>query len=177
MRMEDEVKAGMYDELVLIRDLNVDPDQLELRRMRLTMISPDGTVLYDSDAEGELENHLMRPEVQEAISHGYGEDKRRSDTLLVDMLYMAISDQEGNVIRLSLPIDSIYYDMLNLMPPFIIVLLLLFAVILILSYCITKWVMKPLDSLDFSGNVDTPPYDELLPLTERLNRQKIEIEK
>ena len=37
--------------------------------------------------------------------------------------------------------------------------------------------MKPLDSLDFSGNVDTPPYDELLPLTERLNRQKIEIEK
>ena len=177
MRMEDEVKAGMYDELVLIRDLDVDPDQLELRRMRLTMISPDGTVLYDSDAEGELENHLMRPEVQEAISHGYGEDKRRSDTLLVDMLYMAISDQEGNVIRLSLPIDSIYYDMLNLMPPFIIVLLLLFAVILILSYCITKWVMKPLDSLDFSGNVDTPPYDELLPLTERLNRQKIEIEK
>lgn len=36
--------------------------------IRLTLISPDGTVLYDSDASAsDMENHLKRPEVAEAF--------------------------------------------------------------------------------------------------------------
>ncbi len=61
--------------------------------VRLTLISPTGQVLFDSDVQesrlGALENHLNRPEVQEARVHGHGVDIRHSNTIGVDMLYVA----------------------------------------------------------------------------------------
>ena len=48
---------------------------------RVTLVGSDGSVLYDSDAEaGEMENHLERPEIQQAFATGSGESTRQSDT-------------------------------------------------------------------------------------------------
>ena len=45
---------------------------------RLTLIDADGTVLFDSDAEaGEMENHLERPEIQQALASGTGSSTSR----------------------------------------------------------------------------------------------------
>ena len=44
---------------------------------RITWIAADGAVLYDSWLEpGEMENHLEREEVSEALELGYGESSR-----------------------------------------------------------------------------------------------------
>ena len=49
---------------------------------RMTHIAADGSVLFDSDAEaGEMENHLERPEIQQALTSGVGSSTRQSDTL------------------------------------------------------------------------------------------------
>src|SRR5699024_3076005 len=54
-------------------------DQLSARDYRITLIEPDGRVIYDSEADsGEMENHLEREEVQEALDSGYGESERYS---------------------------------------------------------------------------------------------------
>ena len=56
-----------------------DPDSLQALdsdRIRVTLISPSGEVLYestDADEQAEMENHLSRPEVQEAFAAGQGE--------------------------------------------------------------------------------------------------------
>ena len=49
---------------------------------RMTLIAPDGTVLYDSYAdESAMENHSQRPEVIEALQTGEGQSGRYSETL------------------------------------------------------------------------------------------------
>jgi two-component system phosphate regulon sensor histidine kinase PhoR len=61
--------------------------------LRLTLIAGDGSVLFESDRPQsqlmEIENHLQREEVQEALRQGYGTARRRSATVAIEMLYLA----------------------------------------------------------------------------------------
>lgn len=60
---------------------------------RITLISDSGKVLFESSIPEQLwlqmENHLGRPEVEEAISQGIGVNFRHSTTLDLDMVYVA----------------------------------------------------------------------------------------
>jgi two-component system, OmpR family, phosphate regulon sensor histidine kinase PhoR len=60
---------------------------------RVTLVAEDGTVVADSDVPFEklstLENHLLRPEVQEALSKTVGTNIRHSATVGRDFLYVA----------------------------------------------------------------------------------------
>lgn len=59
--------------------------------VRMTLLSPGGRVLYDSDGEASgMENHSARPEVQEALAGGIGMATRYSGTLGQNMMYVAI---------------------------------------------------------------------------------------
>jgi two-component system phosphate regulon sensor histidine kinase PhoR len=79
--------------------------------VRITVIDEDGRVLGDSSTNPtEMENHLDRPEVREAIANDVGESSRYSDTLRREMLYVAVPYKvSGNrikaVIRTSLPLS------------------------------------------------------------------------
>lgn len=81
-------------------------------KARVTLIAPDGTVIGDSDVGqarlAQLENHLQRPEVQEALKNGSGSARRYSDTLRTSMLYSAATYGSGTtdgVIRLAMPLE------------------------------------------------------------------------
>lgn len=81
---------------------------------RVTIIDSDGVVLGDSMFEGEklhaLENHLSRPEVEDALKRGFGESRRFSYSTREDMLYVAEpfgSAQHPKIVRLSLPLADI----------------------------------------------------------------------
>ncbi len=81
-------------------------------RSRVTLVAPDGTVTGDSDVGkarlGQLENHLQRPEIQEALKNGSGSALRYSETLRTSMLYSAMSYGSGTpegVIRLAMPLE------------------------------------------------------------------------
>ncbi|MBR0329573.1 MAG: two-component sensor histidine kinase, partial [Selenomonadaceae bacterium] len=79
-------------------------EKLPEENYRVTWISPDGQVLYDSDmAASQMENHLEREEVQAAMRKGYGESQRYSGTMTVKMLYSAKRLADGSVLRLSMP--------------------------------------------------------------------------
>jgi two-component system, OmpR family, phosphate regulon sensor histidine kinase PhoR len=60
---------------------------------RVTIIALDGKVLGESDLPpsqlAEMENHFLRPEVQEALQRGVGSSLRYSKTLKVDLMYVA----------------------------------------------------------------------------------------
>jgi two-component system phosphate regulon sensor histidine kinase PhoR len=61
--------------------------------LRLTLIDRSGIVLFDSELPAErlpeIENHLQRPEVQQALKTGTGTSSRHSATVNVDFLYVA----------------------------------------------------------------------------------------
>lgn len=75
-------------------------DGLETDEFRLTWISPDGTVLYDSQTDSStMENHLEREEIREAFETGYGESVRYSSTMMERSLYSAKLTQDGSVLQ------------------------------------------------------------------------------
>jgi two-component system, OmpR family, phosphate regulon sensor histidine kinase PhoR len=82
-------------------------------KARVTLIDRNGTVTGDSDLSQvrlhQLENHLKRPEIQEALRTGTGSAIRYSDTLKISMLYTALgyeSKIHNGFIRLALPLEN-----------------------------------------------------------------------
>ena len=83
--------------------------RLPKENYRVTWISPDGDVLYDSDmTASQMENHLEREEVQAALWRGYGESQRYSGTMTIRMLYSAQRMHDGSILRLSMPQHTIF---------------------------------------------------------------------
>lgn len=69
---------------------------IELKQIvtsRVTIIDSSGTVLTDSDVEKDkvpaMDNHINRPEVQDALTIGWGQIYRRSDTVQRNLFYTA----------------------------------------------------------------------------------------
>ena len=64
---------------------------------RVTLIAPDGTVLADTQADSaEMENHIERKEVKQALETGTGQSVRYSDTLTEKTVYYALLMPDGN---------------------------------------------------------------------------------
>ena len=81
-------------------------------RSRITLIDARGKVSADSEKEAALlDNHFNRPEVQEARLKGTGKSVRYSDSLNIDMLYVAVAVQDGKdikgYIRLARPLHDV----------------------------------------------------------------------
>ena len=95
-------------------DLDEEADRLAgLMQTRVTLIAADGRVLGDSDLEGQaladVENHLQRPEVQQAREHGVGVIARYSTTVRIEMLYAAVTARHPQVryVRVALPLTTV----------------------------------------------------------------------
>lgn len=147
--------------------------------VRVTFITADGTVLYDSDAEAsKMENHLDRPEIQKAIQAGSGEDIRDSSTTDSSTYYYALRLSDGNVLRLAQQYSSIRSMVLASIPGIGVVMIILFGMALLLSRWLAQWMMKPVEravhALDQAG-VNTESYAELKPFFSHIQAQDQEI--
>ena len=74
---------------------------------RVTIIDPTGKVLADSEANpASMENHSARPEFVAALSGKIGSDERRSATLSIPFLYIAVP-VSGGAVRLAYPLSDV----------------------------------------------------------------------
>lgn len=114
-------------------------EKLPEENYRVTWISPEGQVLYDSDmAASQMENHLAREEVQTALRKGYGESQRYSGTMTVKMLYSAQRLADGSVLRLSMPQQTIFMVIWDMALPIGFILLVVIGVSVALAARETK---------------------------------------
>ena len=112
---------------------------LPLGNYRITWIEDNGQILYDSQPqEQEMENHLNRKEVQQALAEGYGESQRYSTTMLEKMIYSAQRLSDGSVIRVSMPQHTIFLFILDMAFPIAIIIMLVCVILVIFSYRQTK---------------------------------------
>ena len=144
---------------------------------RVTQISPDGEVLYDTRRdESTLEDHSGRKEVQEALASGEGEDVRMSDTVGQELYYYALLLDDGTVLRASKSMDGLIGTALNNLP----VMAGLAVVMMILAYFMAKWqtnrLVKPIYELDLEHPLENKTYDELTPFLEAMDKQNKEKE-
>ena len=112
---------------------------LPLGKYRITWIEDNGQIFYDSQPqEQEMENHLNRKEVQQALAEGYGESQRYSTTMLEKMIYSAQRLSDGSVIRVSMPQHTIFLFILDMAFPIAIIVMLVCVILVIFSYRQTK---------------------------------------
>lgn len=144
---------------------------------RITWISTEGTVLYDStEDEHTFENHKNRPEVKKAFAEGEGEDIRKSDTIGEEMCYYAEKMPDGTVLRVSRTMNSAMKSAFHILP-FMIFLAL---VMIVTAWLLSKWqierLIRPINTLDLENPLEQEMYPELQPLLERIEQSNKEKE-
>ncbi len=138
--------------------------------VRLTWVSPDGTVLFDSHTSGApLENHANREEIAEALETGSGSSVRYSETLMKKNLYEATRLEDGSVLRICISQASAAAFVLNMLQPVFAVLLIAIALSAILAHRIAGSIVKPLNHLDLENPMKNDAYRELTPLLAQIN--------
>ena len=163
-------------------------DNLEAEDYRITWIDADGTVLFDNAVNtNEMENHLEREEIREALADGYGESVRYSNTLSDKQLYSAIRLSDGSVLRLSIVQMAVWTLLLGFVQPICFVILIAFVLSFVLASRLTKRILEPVNSIDPDDpmqHINEEEYKEIAPLlrriqsqNEQLKRDKKEIEK
>ena len=148
--------------------------RLKSNRFRLTWIAADGSVIYDTQT-GELENHMERAEVKEAMQNGEGESRRYSSTLMEKTIYYAKRLDDGTVLRISTSSATAGKLLLGMLRPIVIVLIAALVLSLIFADRIAKRIVEPLNGLDLDRPLENDAYEELSPLLNRINRQHMQI--
>jgi two-component system phosphate regulon sensor histidine kinase PhoR len=168
---------------------------LELSRQigaRITVVDSKGDVLGDSEEDpAKMENHKNRPEIKTAFDNQIGQSIRFSNTIKIDMMYIAVplveKDEIWGVVRLALPLTEIK-EKLNSIYKIIVVSLLIGGLIsLALGAMVGRSFSSPLSEMksfaqkivqgDFRHKIKIKSNDEIGQLAENLNVMSQQLEK
>lgn len=153
-------------------------DSMEIKGVRITWISSDGTVLYDNETSAsKMENHLERPEVKEAIKNGYGESSRYSSTLLQKQLYCAQKLPDGSVVRLSDSQNTVLTLLLGFAQPICLIILVILIIAFVVASKVSKRIVEPINNIDLDNPNLEKTYSELNPLLSRLATQQNQLKR
>ena len=154
-------------------------NNLKAENYRITWVSPDGKVLYDDEANtANMQNHLERPEIKQALKEGFGEATRHSYTLEDQQYYAAKRLPDGSVLRMSIVQQSVWSLLFGFAQPICFVI---FAA-LILSYILAsrsaRKIVVPINEID----LDHPNqyfgqnnFKEIEPLLRHISAQQIQL--
>ena len=152
-------------------------DTIDSNRYRLTWIAPDGTVLYDTQADAStMENHASREEVQQALAAGEGESSRYSQTLLEKTIYVAKRMDDGSVLRICVSQQTLAVLLLGMLQPVLVILLIAVIFSALLAKRLSRRIVEPLNAIDLDHPLEAKAYDEIAPLLGRINRQHEQID-
>ena len=152
-------------------------DSLHAQNCRVTWIAADGTVKYDNRSNPKtMENHADRQEVREAMENDSGTSVRRSSTLSEHTMYYAKRLSDGTVLRLSMSQRSVLFLMGCMLSPLVFIFLAACLLAGVLSYRVSKKIVKPLSKIDLKHPEQVETYDELSPFLQRIAAQNREID-
>ena len=149
---------------------------VDSNRYRLTWVSGDGTVIFDSHADAaSMENHANREEIKEALVSGTGSSTRHSSTLTEETIYEATRLNDGSVLRISVSRATALVLVLGMLQPISIILVIAIALSALLAHRMAKRVVEPLNKLDLEKPMENDAYEEISPLLHRIHAQHKEI--
>ena len=153
-------------------------ENLKSDNFRLTWVDSDGTVLFDSQADkSEMDNHINREEISEALKTGKGSSSRYSATLTEKTLYEALLLSDGTVLRISVNRASGFILLMGMLHPVIIVIVIAVIVSAVLAHKMSKRIIEPLNKLDLDNPTENDAYEEIAPLLSRIHKQNMKIER
>jgi two-component system phosphate regulon sensor histidine kinase PhoR len=138
---------------------------------RATIIDASGKVLADSETDpASIENPLARPEFAAAIAGKTGESERRSATLGVPFLYIAVP-VSGGAVRLAYPLSDVEAVQTEVRRRLLWGSTIAFVIALIIAATASVWTSRRLERIvnvaariaqgDLRARVDDTPRDEI----------------
>lgn len=176
LKNEIQQEADYIEAAVCISGVSYLEDMDAVREnTRVTLIDASGEVLYDSGKQEEhLENHLDRPEIQEALKSGSGQDVRRSETLDQDMFYYAVRLDNGTVLRVSKNMETVFSTAMSILPMMGVVACCMVIFALLLAKWQTAKLIYPINHLNLAEPLENDMYEELTPLLQSIDKQNRE---
>lgn len=176
--MENEILQELKIEAELIsRGVAADgieylEDIADNEERRITLIDENGTVLFDSGANaGKLDNHKNRKEVKQAIEQGYGSSIRFSDTMTVRTINYALRIDNNQIIRISVAQNYVLVILSWLIMPICVIISVIVLLSVVLSEVVARRILQPLNDLDLEHPEDSYVYEEIKPLTRKIQVQ------
>lgn len=119
---------------------------------RLSVLLPSGKVVGDSQEDPlRMDDHRYRPEIQQAINGRQGTEKRYSNTLKMEMLYVAIplmvDNQNAGIIRAALPLAQIEQALNLIWLRLTIAVIVLAGIAAIATMLVARQVSRPLAAI------------------------------
>jgi two-component system phosphate regulon sensor histidine kinase PhoR len=120
---------------------------------RVTLVDADGKVFADSEKEiAGLENHLNRPEIQEARLRGSGRSIRYSQTLMVDTLYVAVPMKAGHrivgYVRLARPLHDVQQAAETIVRSIFLAMSLIVILSLVIALVVSYRLTAPIRAME-----------------------------
>jgi len=198
------IRVNMMQKLSLARTLvedsepDADPDYLADRiagdlDVRVTVIDKEGVVRGDSDFDPDgvarLENHLYRPEVQQAVKEYFGESRRFSISTQEDFLYIAThyTNRVGmkGFVRLALPLWEVAAVARRINYILAVSFLFAFGLSVAASYAASLLISRPIEEIaqgarriaagNFHNRVFVAGQDEIADLARTFNEMAQQI--
>ena len=185
-KIEGELLA--YAELVDLstaQEMTVQIKQIaRISGSRVTLVDAEGRVFADSEKEvAQLDSHLNRPEIQEARLRGAGRSVRYSQTLGVDMLYIAVPIkaklQITGYVRLARPLHDVQNVTQKVYQSIFLALIIVAALSIIIAFFISYRLVEPIRALERftqklrqggpSGSLILQTSDETKTLADNIN--------
>lgn len=172
-------KQVLYDLQLTAHDIALAYDKLENPEdiglfgggeIRITLIAPDGTVLFENQSSNQLENHLDRTEVRQALESGEGSAQRMSETLGYDTYYYAVLLSDGNVLRVAMEAQNFFSIYNDALPAILACCVLILVISVLAAFLFTRQLIRPIQTMadnldDVEKNV---PYRELEPFAKAI---------
>lgn len=185
----DETKNEMYSLAKLVSkgfDPSVSADEQArlyaelISNVRVTVISADGTVLGDSQADYKaMRNHLDAPEIIRARVSGFGTSVRSSQTIGKKLVYAAVSRNDGIFIRVAGEVAGVADSILSIVPIMIIAVIAVLILSVLMTNRFSNRFVKPIIKMSDSiiavkdGRAELDPnsykYAELAEIAVKVN--------
>ena len=165
--------AHMFDDLTAVQEYTLSDTDV-----RITLVDPDGSVQYDSQADAAgMDNHENRPEIVQALKNGYGEAIRHSDTIDRNLFYYALRLDNGSILRVGKESGSIWSVFASIFPWIVGIGILLIEIGLILSHYLTLQLLEPIERManDMDHLDSMTVYKEMIPFTTKISKQHEDI--
>lgn len=152
--------------------------QIDFGTYRITLVSPEGEVLYDSQAdEKTMPNHGQREEIREALEKGSGKSVRYSSTLMEKTVYCARRMEDGSVLRISQTSITLGAIVVGMQQPIMLVLMIALILSAVLALRLSENIVKPINKLNLEEPLANEVYEELEPLLKRIDKQNQELKR
>lgn len=183
---EDVIGTDRYDTMQAIcRQLG------QATSLRFTLIDSEGKVLADSDQDPrQMDNHLMRPEVQTALNEGFGSNIRFSRTVREELLYVGLPLQRDEstaaVLRIAVPLVELRRTTRLIFGDVVQYSLMIAVLLALLSLALSWKISRPLELLrrgaqrfaqgDLKHRLPVPSSREIGALAEAMNQMAAQLD-